>query len=223
MPIRKTKRRRRRRGRRGRKRSRMGRPTIIRMPGTITADAVMTKLVYPFSSKIQPGTVFTRRVFNGNSLHLPNPNVPSQQPIGFDQWALIYLRYEVIASKVQNKVINLDQTGPIQWVVYPAYDTTNVSFNSACGQPYAKRQFSDLMGSGNSESSVTSYMSTHKLLGRAPVGDSYAATVTTSPAKKWEWIFEMINPEGTNPLVFEMQAVVTFYVRFFERKTLTDS
>lgn len=212
----------RRKRRRSRRRGSF-RPTVSYQPTRVTADSTITKLVYGFSNIIQPGVITTRRRFRGNDVFLPNPAQSSQQPIGFDQWAGLYKRYEVLASSVKTRCINLDTAGPIQWCVYPAFDTIDISFNSAIAQPYSKRGFCDTLGSGSTLSQINHYMTTAKLLGRPPLGDSYQALTATSPTKTWEWIFEFTNPEGSLPLEFELASNITYYVRFFERKALINT
>lgn len=196
------------------------RPTVSYMPARVVSDSVMVKLNYGFSRPLNNGTNTMSITMRGSDIFLPNPDVPSQQPIGFDEWKTIFLRFEVLASSCKTRVINIQEASPIQWCVYPTWDFQSRSFNTACAQPYAKRAFSDTLGSGSAQSRVNAYASTHKLLGRAPLGDSYTAIISGSPSKFWIWRFEFENPELSQVLDFEIQQDITYYVRFYERQAL---
>lgn len=185
----------------------------------------MVKLNFGFSRPINTGSNALQLTYRGNDIFRPDPSSAgaNHQPLGFDEWKTLFLRYEVLACACKTRIINIQTTSPIQWCVYPTWDPQTLSFNSAVAQPYSKRSFCDTLGSGSAQSTVNTYMSTHKLLGRSPAGDSYTAIISGSPSKTWIWRYQFENPELADVLDFEVQQSLTYYVRFYERQALVNS
>ncbi len=233
MPLRSRRRRTRRRnarrsrrGRRGR-RGRAGYPTHIARPiisGNQTGDSVMVSMKLGTISTVSPGAPSTRVAMFGNDVFAPDPAFGSvRQPIGFDQWSTQFERFEVLGSSVSTRLVNLSSTGVINWVVYPAYNIgINLTYGDAVGQRYAKTAFCESLGSGNATSRVFHSMGTYKLLGRHTASINFTGSDDSSPTKRWEWVYEFTNPEGSN-LSFSFQTNVTYHTRFYERKPFVDA
>ncbi len=196
--------------------------TSVQRFGVSVSDSVIVSLkLNTIANETTAGNT-SRLVLKGNDAFSPDPSFPSRQPIGFDQWTNMYKKYEVLSSSISTRIVNLSILGPINWSVYPTFDTgVDLVYGDGAAQKYAKIAYCDMLGSGKSDSRIFNKMGTYKLLGRISTSLNYAALVTTSPLVTWDWIYEFINPEGS-ALFFSFQTNITYVTRFFERKAFVD-
>ncbi len=207
-----------------RRSSRYGRPTTdARYLGFASPDSVIVQLKLGTRGLQLPGAPNDRVTLKGNDVFAPDPaHGSSRQPIGYDQWATQYKKYEVLSSAISTRVVNISTTGVVNWCAYPSFDFTDITYGDAIAQRYSKSSFSDTIGSGQASSRIYSKMGTYKLLGRPSGSLSFTALVTNSPTKTWDWVFEFTNPETTN-LQYDFQTNITYSVRFYERVAMRDS
>lgn len=222
--ARRSRRRPRRRFRRSRPRSAFSYGPIrsIFIDQRVIPDATFVKLAYYTTSNQDPTTISTRLLFSGNGAFDPEPLV-SAQPVGFDQWAQLYTHYEVIRSSIDARLINQTDASPITWAVYPAFNSfPDTTYQDAAAQPYGKNALCGQVSSGSFSSRIRSSMSTSKLLGRPTWSNNYTAATTSNPPTQWQWIMEFQSIIAA-PLLFNIQANITYYVRFYQRRTIEDA
>lgn len=93
--------------------------------------------------------------------------------------------------------------------------------------PYSKWKQGYIYGLG-SQDVIKSYMSTSKIygLGKRAVKDEndFSAAVTANPVSEWHWKMYVWNGTGsTSTSYITMSVKITYYVKFFGRKTLSQS
>lgn len=97
--------RRNRKGKFGRKRRRAPRNVIAKPPKQVSSTGLpITKIVkmrYVQSYTLDPGIgTVAHQIFRANSIYDPDGTGSGHQPLGADQWATLYGKYQVIASKI---------------------------------------------------------------------------------------------------------------------------
>lgn len=145
-------------------------------------------------------TPSNRIVTRGNSVFDPGFTSGSSQPVGFDNWAGLYLYYRVLWSSI--KVMYVGRTSATDNQIITLYPSLNSNPYSTAvdanpSQAYAK---SRVYQAGNTQPAImTSYMTSKKLFGdRDDTDDGYGALATANPASVWYWLVDIIQFSGGN-------------------------
>lgn len=162
--------------------------------------------------------------FSMNNLNLPFIGLASSQPMGFDQFSDLYLRFIVYTSKIQLRFMT-DNDFALEAYIAPDSDSTSLpaTIGQAEELPYVKTK------AINSRAAPVSYMShkcSVKVLEGRRIGseDGYSGGVQPAAApilEKW-WNVGLIAPLA-NTFV-ELRVTIWYKTRWFNRRmTLTPS
>lgn len=192
--------------------------TITRSIGQ--PDTIFLRLKYNEVIQKVPAGITTDHIFRGNSLFDPNYSGGGGQPIGFDQYANIYTHYEVLASSISVRLCN-NQSANVGCALYPSYSVTQLSYDDAICQSYAK---SGIVGAltGQSIKIFKNFMATKKLLGRSTNSVNYAAPVTGDPNNVWYWHLDFRSMDGQTAINLSLEVVIVYYAKFYQRTQLVD-
>lgn len=227
MPYRRTYRRRapvRRRRRYARRtRGKKYNRAIVRNPQTPFPDVMFTKMKY--SQHIATGSFTTSpnlRVFAGNGMYDPDITGAGHQPYGFDEYATLYFRYQVRASKI--KIIPGPTDGIFLTVRPSTTSGTVLTIAEAMERPNSKT----VTFGGDSASHNTfiqHYWKTSKALGRKCRldDDDTSADYNANPTKLWYWAINQINTDQSTSTSDNMMVEITYYVAWYKRRTYTQS
>ena len=230
---------RRRRTYRGRRRlSSRYRITSKRMP-TIFPDQILTKLKtnFIFLDTTSTSTGSITYNFLGNSLADPLGTLSANsQPTGLDQWGAFYNRYYVTASKLSVMLYPLAVNETMQISLVPTMNAIdNTGFTSGLYNPkensYVKWGEQYLLAGKNGKTTVTNFMTTHKISGgeysKTNPGASGAITVdnATNPLLLWYWSVNLHNMYTPTTVAVALRGEIqmTQWVCLFNRANLPTS
>lgn len=202
----------------GRRRNKM-RYTVSRIIGQ--PDSAYVKLRYLQTVQKTPIGFVANHIFRGNSCFDPDFTSGGGQPVGFDQYAAMYNDYEVTGSSIRIKLINNSALSAVGCVVYPSLSSSLIGYDDSMGNSYAKNI---ICGNINSTPirQMSSFMRTKKLVGRTTASVNYAARIDTNPASPWFWNIEFKSTDNTSSLQLSVQVTLIFYVKFWNRVSMTD-
>jgi hypothetical protein len=201
----------------------------------LAENSFRTELVYAesfhFSATITSHQYVTMR---GNSVYDPYHAVGGHQPLGFDQLAALYQRYNVHGARMELTVYNnatAETTGfshlerATAVVVYPSVLAAPISntLTTLKEQPYAQHTLTaPPLTTGSVRTMNIPYRTTAQVFGQPASDQDFKSVVTGNPSKEWYWI---IFCKGLNdvPLDFNLEIKVYYDVSFFARKQLNQS
>lgn len=192
------------------------------------ADVQVLKLRYcSYNHQVTTGVAPVSILFRGNSIFDPQFAVGGHQPLGFDQWSTFYDKYVVTGSTMYAIVANASNTDNIKAALIPKDESTVVTtWNTIAERSYSMTKVLSPNDSGKSVGHFRKYMSTKKILGLKHVNtqdDDYTAAVSADPAKEWFWHVYVQALNDVSAISVNVQFVVTYYVKFFNRKPLLAS
>jgi hypothetical protein len=201
------------------------------MRSPIIADRVRCKLVYyeRLVANATSGSLWQYQ-FVGNSCYDPNYTGTGGQPDGFDQYALFYGRYRVLASKFSLMPANVgtgvaNQAAVVYLEARPS-STTASAITNVFSNPYHTFQivnFSSNMG----QRPLTRYMTEARIFGdnksRVHTDDVLTAATSASPVLQWFWNIGLQSVDQATTVTGVMYCKVTYYVEFYERRLLADA
>jgi len=193
-------------------------------------SAMRVVLSYPFrvSMSITTGS-FAYYQFSGNGCFDPDITGAGSQPLAYDQWSALYLRYRCLASSITvdfaTPTAASNPTQTIRTTVVPsASSTTFGSSVVAAAQPYAVDKYvNGVIPSSASRSVVT--METNVFLGvtkQAVVGDdTYAAVTGSTPSAQWVHHVCATTVDGASSATVYLTGKVEYLVDFYDRNLLS--
>lgn len=215
-----------RRQRRNQKR-RNNRAVITHVKGSGFSDIIYSRLTYVDAVEVAPVTAITEPYqFRGNGLYDPDVTSTGHQPMYFDQYAAIYRKYRVLASKIHLEVLNQSSLSGMYFCVYPSTDAATINtLTTVLEQPRAKVLRAIPVGTRVSHN-IRMYASTSKVIGIPKTGlndDVYASETTGNPANQWYWNMLVASSDLTSPATAQFLIVITYYVQWFDRREATPS
>jgi len=222
MPRRRYKRKRtyRRKRKRGRRRRRRGSRIITqRIRNLFQPDAMMVKLRYFTIASPTPATAVNYTT-SMNSAFDPNQDGGTAQPNGFDQYALLYNRYQVLGVKCKVTVSNQSSTVSVYWCLYMREDDTVAIITpvNAIGLPYVKHRITGIISGGRPISSLTTYMTPKKFIGHATTDTLYSALVNASPIEEYYFTLSASREQTSGNVDIAIYWTNLYYVKFWDRK-----
>lgn len=225
---------RRRRRRYYKKRKRYNKPLVrtVNNP-TGVPDVLRTKLVYSDQFTIEPGQfTYGAQIMAGNSVYDPDTSGIGHQPRGYDQWSVFYNKYRVYASGIKVHFFS-DRSSSEGltnvWIMPTSEEPSGLSYGIASinENPYGKSgALVPYVGKGTTF--MKHYMSTMKIFGEKSISeDGYEGrtgnfATGADPENLWWWT---IGGQSVNNDNLRMHATITmtYYVEFFDRKSLSES
>jgi len=188
------------------------------------------KLVYCEQFIVSPGAAATASVQRMliNSLYDPNSTGTGHQPMGFDQWALHYNEYVVKGAKVTTTFTNVNPgNSPIR--VGHTYQTAT-SIDHTITSRLERQQWKNqklLLGTSDSQATVTSYFSTKKFFAVKDLRDEHQMTslVTGSPTLPAYCFFWAQEASGTGAFAEDLicETKIEFICEFIKPKQIDPS
>lgn len=215
-------RRKKRRYRRRRRKPFMSRISKFKLRGSsLLPDTTLVKLKYNETIQMAnvAGTGWYQ--FSINSLFDPNTTGAGHQPQGFDQWSQFYSKYQVNASSIVCRPLPGD-TNVTQFILYPSNDFGTITPTAAKEQPYSRHSYMTSTSTVQF-TQVKQYISVKKLLARNTNSVNYTGTTATSPPSQFYWHLILNSLNGTDISDIWVDVKITFYVKFFDRKSLGTS
>ncbi|QBL97862.1 putative capsid protein [Wastewater CRESS DNA virus 2] len=211
----------RRRLRRGYRRRRSGKTRISfrRMP-TLDPDAIYVKLRWGTYFTVG-GVVATVFYFRGNGPWDPVQALGGSQPLGFDQYAILYKRYRCFGSKIAINVHNLSPTIPCQVSITPI-DTASAVAIDLLTEPFVRWKIVPVLGAGGARN-LKNYFSTRKMFAtNISQDDQYSSFTTGLPSIQWYWKMYFQSLNLTDYVTASGRVQITYYIKFYNRQTLND-
>lgn len=197
--------------------------TTMRVRGvTGFPDQLFVALKYNTTVNVVNVAGFGTYIFRMNSLFDPDFTGGGEQPLLFDQYALLYSEYEVKASKIRVQYLSQSQES-MKATIYPANLATPLGDVSAIAeQPYAKSKW---LNNANSAyfSTINNYMRVMKLEGRNTSSLNFVSVVTNNPSNMKYWSLSIWSPTGADVSVVHLDVTITYYSRFFRRRIVSGS
>lgn len=186
---------------------------------------------------IDPGAGLTAsNVFRANSVYDPDFTNTGHQPMGFDQWAVIYSRYTVLGAKITVKQVATtasNLTPGFMGITLSTesdplgnFSSINNVLESKLTSPYISvGPIRNASGSGKTDPTITKYFSARKFFGKKDLqdGNSTSAVVTTNPSDTAYFAVWLASIDGNNPSSMSFCVIIDYIVDFHEPKTLDGS
>lgn len=185
--------------------------------GTMVPDRVRVKLRIMAANTLS-GAVTLAATFSMNNLFDPFLGGGASQPIGFDQWCSFYQKYQVHASKIIFKYVNLSVTDGMWISIFPSPISTNVLSVTTCGtQPYSKYKITG-PSSGNDIIVISNYCSCAKIVGRTIKYDqNFCGTATSNPGTQLYWQFNGQSLAGATNINANGFIEIYYWCEFWSR------
>jgi len=192
--------------------------TICKM---VYNERIDNNLTIPANSQI------ALRQFRGNGLYDPDIKTGNRGCYGFSEYATIYGKYRVMASKIIVKLINRTGGSTYRATVLPsdlASDITAGMILNAAAVPYSKSKYISILGT--EPTVITNYMTTYKMEGDkgAKVDTTFASVTGNVPPNQWYWnvILEAITPPIDSETGCYIDVQIIYYVEFYSRNALSN-
>ncbi len=208
------------------KKGRKGENRVVNSRGpTGFPDSEIATIRYCDEIALSPGAAYGQYTYRGNSCFDPDETGVGHQPLYYDQYSAVYSKYKVISSRCRVTAANYNATASASIVLVPSSNILTVtSYTIAMEQPYAKRtELLPISTRGGVKSTITSTMSTQKILGLSKMqlsSEDYSATTGATPSSVWYW----------NIAAFDVSAVsvrflvdLEYRVLFYDRVAINPS
>jgi hypothetical protein len=205
-------------------------PGLVRSTVSLAPSAVRTVLRYTRATAVVGAVGATAtQIFSGNSLFDPDVTGAGGQPLGFDQWAAMYLKYRVLASSIE---VNLATPGAASnaealayFVLTPSNDASAfTTLEAGASQPYAKEWIMNGISGSFMFKPTTSSMETALIMGVSKqsvlTDDELSALTTASPANQWYWRISGRAADSAATIAVQMTVTVSYLCDFYERNLL---
>lgn len=196
----------------------------VTLPKGGFADSVITKLVYTSPYNVSDGGAVTQRnrQWNVNSLYDPDLTGTGTQPMGFDQLATIYNKYQVFGCAYEWTLMQLDRPSKHVAIATNSSSTIPADVNAAIETPYSKSTFTNPEAGTRR---IKGYVNIKKLLGQSQAAFDRRyneSDVTGSPSQ--QVILNLMSLSATTGWYqYTTDVKLTFYCKFFERKAIAGS
>lgn len=203
-------------GRRRRTGRWLNRPRLNRL-GTLQSDAIMVPLKTVTVATVT-GTTTSAQTILANSCFDPFGTSGALQPAGFDQYATLYLRYEVYFAVLTLEVVNQGNTY-CQMGLAPSVSGTGGSPIQLGDLPYGQHR---IFGTGQitpDRRMVRRAMSTRKIYGAGFLDKDFSALTTADPTQQWFFYHSYVAPSN---LEIVIKATLKQYVKFWQRRLVID-
>lgn len=201
--------------------------TIIKAPSGIP-DTLFCTLNY--TTKLGVTTAFQTKFYGMNTPRLPDQNVAGDttQPVYFDNYTGIYDKYICYGSSINVTFVNTS-TGLVEQMMLCPTDTTSFAAGAQDFRqsPKARYKLVGILGSGANVKRIYMKMMTKKILGLKYLDPSDAqnnGTASVDPTRKTYWClgFDTIREDATAASgTFFIS--IKYFIKFFDRKYVTDS
>lgn len=194
---------------------------------TAFADIQRVKLQYTqYNSLVGTLGALAINLFRGNSVNDPDSTGVGHQPMGHDQWSNFYDRYLVTGCAIKVEFINVGT--PNAFVAIMAKDTNSVVTTVSVAGERANSKYKILTPDGSSRrTKMSMYRTTRKMLGLnnkvTTDDDQYTAAVASDPT--FQWYYHVVSGalDGSSTSGVEIYTTLTYYVTYYDRKTLSQS
>ncbi len=203
------------------KRRRRSKQWVLRMP-VVMPDTVLVPMRYRESVLFTNISGLGTYVYSMNNIFDPNITGTGHQPLGHDQWATFFSKYEVLASRIKIKILPPD-LNIVRFTVFPSETVTPLGNSTASSeQPYSKT--TSITDSVVSKSNfITNYMSVRKLEGRSTASINFTAPFGSAPTSQRYWQLMLASLSGTSIADIFVDVDILYYCRLFKRITLSSS
>lgn len=201
----------------------------FRMPtgGSIVPDRLRTKLKYTelFSITSTSGAIIQQKM-SGNGAFDPNITGSGHQPQGFDQYSALYQRYICRGSSIKVTVNSNTAGSNYIYSVRPTADIndTSTDMTAEIEKAYSRWKIGTQTHPARA---IKMYRSTAKMEGvpniKTLISDDYSAPFTANPTAQWYWFVSATNADAQTTTNFNFYVEQTFYLEFYDRKTIGQS
>lgn len=160
-------------------------------------------------------------VFRGNDIYSPYDGAGGNlhQPYLSDQFARLYNRFTVYASKIK-LTSSCDQSLDHRVVLRPTNSNSAVSdWDLSVERPYSKYK----VITAEKPATIKHFMKSKTIIGVNDIDDDdYAGGLSSlgpasSPNTKWYWTVATSPMDGTNQVTTNLLFEITYYVKFWQR------
>lgn len=218
---------RRRRIRYARRKNRRGaasqKVTFVKEPAF--ADVTRCKLVYLAEYQVTPTALSESiQTFRASSCFDPDLSGTGAQPVGFDEYSIVYGRYRVRACKIEVFPV-IDTNGPVRYCISASQDNNPPTFDTLCQNPDTRtsRYISGIQGN---PPRLSMYRTSSSVLGIPRVlltSIPYTATTGANPANNWYYHVVFANSNSSVPSNVVFTCRLTQYVEFYDRNYISQS
>ncbi len=234
---------RRRKRKRRRTRRRRRKPRLRRTSRRISSFRLRSPSLLPDNLYVKLKWTEVRNVADAitdkRSYELNGPAVPvaaspvPTQPMGWDQWSLFYERYECFGSQINCLVANRSGGTLTGTSIIPSNDgALTLDFNEIHTQPYATTRYTS-GANGKPFTRIKKYMSVKKLEARSTASENFTGltavfdcetpTPGTLPDIRKFWVVSSASMNNLNTMDLFYDLSITYYIRFFVRRSLDAS
>lgn len=169
---------------------------------------------------------YTEHTFRGNSIFDPDFTGVGHQPMGHDEWSVLFGRYRVIAYRVRVDATNL-ATDPCQMIVVPTeFSTTIASINAAREQYMARFKTLSPTGEGQTVGVIQMpWINCAQFKGEKGMkyDKDFTAAFGANPVQDVYFKVGVANQAGAANLNMEFTVTIEYKVQLYDRNILSSS
>lgn len=156
-----------------------------------------------------------------NGMWDPNLQSGGTQPAYFDELMALYNGYEVLASRIDVEVLNIDGTltGVVVFPWTNGAGPSVYSFSEACTQPMAKKVY---VSDQRKVAKVSNYAKMSWIEGRTTASVNYTGSIVANPSTTREWLIISETVDGLTAMNHKLNVTITYYAKFFRRQNQHD-
>lgn len=208
-------------------RKRAPRTSIIKVRGdNFIPDAMITRLSWGGSQIASSTSTLQTQVFRLNGAQDPSTGVGTTQPAGYDQYAAFYDKYRVYGLLAEAWIINRTGSAGIDFAFSAQLNTSTPAYTTF-DQIVQDRSCKYKDSPTGVRTYVKKYFSVAKVVGisktNMDVDDVYEAPVTGLPSYEVYLVSYSRSSDATTAQTWDIQYRLTYYIKFYGRKRITDS
>lgn len=217
--------------RRRRKAFRTSRPNAIVSKSSPIPDRFFTRLRYSELYAQTYGGLAVPSIYQWRLQSIFDPNLTGvgHQPLGHDQFQLLYNRYRVYGVRYKITFVNQETTRHYDIAILLRPNTvTPTKVETILEGPYCQRGVLGVEGSGQAVRTFSGYCSNPKILGITKNAykndDQNQALIGANSTVAGPILSTVISNQNTGDTgTVNVRVELTYYVEFFDRKSLSES
>lgn len=195
------------------------------MPRTLRAPALFTKMKYCAQISITTASVPIIHVFRGNGMFDPDFTGAGHQPMGFDQYAMLYNKWIVYGSSIKLVGSSDSVSANIYFGVCPQKTAT---FGGSLFEAQERNNSKYRVTTHERPQTLRAYQTSGGMLGinkNALLNDwgDYGGKTTVDPSQQWYWVIYAQDNNLVTNSTLRVNVELTYYVKLMEPKTLASS
>ncbi len=210
---------------------RKGQSSVLTVPRGVSGLPDRIRMKCKWSTRValtSTSGAYAPHIFAGNGPFDPDTSGAGNQPTYYDEMSAMYLRQLTYGSSIDLRIGNAGVSAGAQNYVYAVSPITTATAPTTMPDtrslPYTRWRLGNLSDRGNN---INHYMSTARILGQpkqaTAITTDVSSVIGALPAREWFWLVAVESLDQSTTSIEFIYVTITYYIEFYERKTLEHS